>query len=226
MEDTFWANNLQILFSSKKLNKFIPKKGMTENQIYNAIVRFSIYLSIVLVILNNNLNYLGVAIIGLIGTYVYKYYLNVEENFVETDESKSSDKLKDLDFKFVNHNCKTPTDDNPFMNRMLTDDLGTLKPACETNPVVKEQIDTIFNNNMEAQMENIYNPDFNQRAFYTMPNTEAANDQKSFRDWLYKSSEQCKLEQDLEITDSVRGCNGISGFESACTQGFSNYSLS
>jgi hypothetical protein len=59
-----------------------------------------------------------------------------------------------------------------------------------------------------------------------MPNTAAANDQKSFRDWLYKSSEQCKLEQDLEITDSIRGCNGVSGFESACTQGFSNYSSS
>ena len=102
--------------------------------------------------------------------------------------------------------------------------LTDLKLACHITPTVKENIDTLFNEDLESQMENIYNPLINQRAFHTMSTTTSTYDQKSFRDWLYKSKEQCKLEEDLEISDSVRGCKGIIGFESPCGQGFSNYS--
>ena len=52
MEEPFWGDRIQVLLDREKLNEFIPKRGMSENQIYNSIVRFSIYLSILLVILN------------------------------------------------------------------------------------------------------------------------------------------------------------------------------
>ena len=62
MEVPFWSVRIQVLLDREKLNEFIPKKGMSENQIYNSVVRFSMYLSILLVILTNNLNYLGIVI--------------------------------------------------------------------------------------------------------------------------------------------------------------------
>lgn len=225
MEEPFWGDRIHVLLDKNRMNVFIPRKGMTENEIYNSIVRFTMYLSLLLVVLNNNLNYIGIFILGLIFTYMHKYYLNEEEVVKETNDSKSDLNREDFDLELVKEGCKTPTKDNPFMNRMPTDDLHDLKPACPITTEVKQQIDTIFNENIEAEMENIYNPQINQRAFHTMPITTATYDQKSYRDWLYKSKEQCKIEEDLEINDSVRGCKGVVGFESSCSQGFSNYTI-
>jgi hypothetical protein len=224
MEEPFWSVRIQVLLDREKLNEFIPKKGMSENQIYNSIVRFSMYLSILLVILNNNLNYLGIVILAFLFTYLHKYHLNDTSIIKESVKTKKDITREDFELELENEMCRKPTKDNPFMNRLPTDELTDLKPACHITPTVKENIDTLFNEDLESQMENIYNPLINQRAFHTMPTTTSTYDQKSFRDWLYKSKEQCKLEEDLEISDSVRGCKGIIGFESPCGQGFSNYS--
>ena len=224
MEEPFWGDRIQVLLDREKLNEFIPKRGMSENQIYNSIVRFSIYLSILLVILNNNLNYLGIVILALLFTYLHKYHLNDMPEIKESDKTKQDITREDFELEVSDEECRKPTKDNPFMNRLPTDELANLKPSCPITPVIKENIDTLFNEDYEAQIEHIYNPMINQRAFHTMPTTTATYDQKSFRDWLYKSKEQCKLEEDLEISDSVRGCKGVVGFESPCGQGFSNYS--
>lgn len=223
MEEPFWGDRIQVLLDREKLNEFIPKKGMGENQIYNSIVRFSMYLSILLVILNNNLNYIGIVILALLFTYLHKYHLNNVSVIKESDVTKQNVNREDFQLELEDEMCRKPTKDNPFMNRLPTDELTDLKPACPITPNVKENIDTLFNEDFESQMEHIYNPLINQRAFHTMPSTTATYDQKSFRDWLYKSKEQCKLEEDLEISDSVRGCKGVVGFESPCGQGFSNY---
>lgn len=223
MEEPFWGERIQVLLDREKLEEFIPKKGMSENQIYNSIVRFTMYLSVILVVLNNNLNYLGIFILGLLFTYLHKHYVNEHVTISESNTTKKDLNREDFELELEDENCRKPTKDNPFMNRLPTDELNDLKPACSITKQTKEQIDTLFNEDREAQMEHIYNPLINQRAFHTMPTTTATYDQKSYRDWLYKSEEQCKLEEDLEITDSVRGCQGVSGFDSACSQGFSNY---
>ena len=224
MEEPFWGDYIQVLLDRGKINEFIPRRGMTENEIYNSIVRFSLYLSILLVILNNNLNYLGLFILSLLFTFFHKKYLNNMPLIKESDITKKDVEREDFELEYDDGMCKNPTKDNPFMNRLPTDDLNDLKPACPITQKVKENIDTLFNQDIEAQIENIDNPLINQRAFYTMPTTTATYDQKSYRDWLYKSKEQCKLEEDLEISDSIRGCKGVVGFETPCGQGFSNYS--
>ena len=206
MEEPFWGDYIQVLLDRGKINEFIPRRGMTENEIYNSIVRFSLYLSILLVILNNNLNYLGLFILSLLFTFFHKKYLNNMQLIKESDITKKDVEREDFELEYDDGMCKNPTKDNPFMNRLPTDDLNDLKPACPITQKVKENIDTLFNQDIEAQIENIYNPLINQRAFYTMPTTTATYDQKSYRDWLYKSKEQCKLEEDLEISDSIRGC--------------------
>jgi len=223
MEEPFWGERIQVLLDREKLEEFIPKKGMSENQIYNSIVRFTMYLSVILVVLNNNLNYLSIFILGLLFTYLHKHYVNEHVTISESNTTKGDLNREDFELELEDENCRKPTKDNPFMNRLPTDELSDLKPACSITKQTKEQIDTLFNEDKEAQMEHIYNPLINQRAFHTMPTTTATYDQKSYRDWLYKSEEQCKLEEDLEITDAVRGCHGVSGFDSACSQGFSNY---
>lgn len=223
MEEPFWGENIQVLLDRKKIQEFIPKKGMSENQIYNSIVRFTIYLSVILVVLNNNLNYLGIFILGLLFTYLHKHYVNEQITIMESNTTLGDVSREDFELELENENCRKPTKDNPFMNRLPTDNLSDSRPSCPITQNTKQKIDSLFNEDREAQMEHIYNPLINQRAFHTMPTTTATYDQKSYRDWLYKSEEQCKLEEDLEITDSVRGCQGVNGFESVCSQGFSNY---
>ena len=118
MEEPFWGENIQILLDRTKLQEFIPKKGMTENQIYNSIVRFTMYLSVILVVLNNNLNYLGILILGLLFTYLHKYYVNDDISIKESDATLGDISREDFELELENENCRKPTKDNPFMNRL------------------------------------------------------------------------------------------------------------
>ena len=51
MNDRFWSEDIKILFHKNNISKFIPQKNMNNAQKLNAIVRFSFYLSLILVLL-------------------------------------------------------------------------------------------------------------------------------------------------------------------------------
>ena len=52
MGDKFWYNDYTILFEKDRLIEFIPNNTMTLTEKLNSLVRFSIYLAIILFIYN------------------------------------------------------------------------------------------------------------------------------------------------------------------------------
>ena len=50
MDNTFWIYNLRILFKNNFWLKFVPTKNMSQIEKLNAIARYFIYLSIILII--------------------------------------------------------------------------------------------------------------------------------------------------------------------------------
>ena len=70
MSDKFWFNDIKILINEKKLYDFLPVEEMSLEEKLNSLVRLSMYLSVLLSILYNNINYIFILIGCLFLTYL------------------------------------------------------------------------------------------------------------------------------------------------------------
>lgn len=274
MED-FWLDNPKIIID--KYLEFIPREGMTENELYNAITRLCIYVIILTITFNQSkyFIYIGISIITImivmsrVKTVKGKIMTTTDdekekkvENFKETssigynknnvdniddqfdlnnnpnivrrniktdkleminnskydkDEVQvgyydSSNKLRfnrttgrinedsDPNVSNLNYACKMPTEDNPFMNP----DIDDYEEANENPPVacnadnedIPEQIDKSFRKDLYLNYDDAYKKKNFERQFYTVPNTSIPNHQTEFAQWLFKSPETCKENQE------------------------------
>jgi len=178
----FWFNNFKILI--KDYDQFYPSYEMDLNHKLNAIFRLSIYIGLLLVITSKNYLYFYIPLtICLFTIIINKYYKNSIENF-----------FKDYNSLTPDENCVRPTINNPMMNfNQITDD-RLRGPACKSfdNDVVKEEIDKTFDNNLYRDVSDVYGKNHSQRQFYTMPSTQAINEQTSFAKFCYKTGPTCK----------------------------------
>ena len=68
--NTYWFQDLSLIFDTNKADVFYPKSGMTYAQKVNALVRGSIYLGLILSIIFRNYLFLYIPVILMIMTYV------------------------------------------------------------------------------------------------------------------------------------------------------------
>ena len=113
-----WYNNPKILL--KNLDEFIPDKNLNYNNKINSIIRFAIYYSILIILLDCNINYLYISLVLIIISYYFGNYYNKEKfNNTNTVENDTNTIEKKNIEKENNKKCKRPTDNNPFMNYTL-----------------------------------------------------------------------------------------------------------
>ena len=209
MEEKLWFNDLDVLFNKDNLFDIIPNKEMNTNSKINAITRFSLYLSILLFIITGNYLYLYIIISVVIITYLIYTFANKElfDNYCNNDNNDTQNNNNDthnnnnedkVKCELVDIKCQEPKLNNPLMNTLLTDNYSKKLEACDILDCnIKEQINDNFeensnvNDKLYSDTSNIYNNMFNQRAFYTMPNTKVPNDQTDFANWLYASRGSC-----------------------------------
>lgn len=151
VSDPIWINDFNILLKPERAMEFFPLKEHTQEERLNAIVRLSLYISIVLFLYYSNAKYLGIFVFSLCFTYIiYKHHpelnlnLNesksksiqqqVQEKAVESrKEEESNPKLNNFTPFYGTENleneirgessdmCTKPTIDNPFMNATMKD---------------------------------------------------------------------------------------------------------
>lgn len=176
--DDFWLNDFTVIFNRERLTEFFPAQFMSESEKLNALLRFSIYITTLLVLYKKNYNLLVIPlVVGLITLYLYKF------NTIQTKEEKfgNNEKLP---------KCLKPTKDNPFMNTLLTD-VGVYKEKQEgcLNEEVEEEIEEEFNKGLFRDVNDLYSKNNSQRQFHTMPNTNEfgikSGDTVKFANWLY-----------------------------------------
>lgn len=192
--DPFWLNDFSIIFESDKLLRFIPSKSMSLEEKLNSIVRFGLYLSILLMVLKENYLYMYFFIFCLIITYIiYVFNDNTNEKFENQSNRELSDieeineiELTDDEF------CRKPTKNNPFMNPLLPDNYKTIKKSCSYTDPIKEKIDNYFYDNLFDDTSKLYGKRNSQRNFYSMPSTTIPNDQDGFAKWCYRVPKTCK----------------------------------
>ena len=213
MSAPIFIDNPGILVDKDYIFDFIPDlKASTEERI-NAIVRFSLYFSLVLMVVKNNFRYFYIFIATLIITYLF--YSNNKENFTgniekNNDSSQCEDSNNNSESENENDNekvnCAEPTCDNLFMNVLPTDDFTKKKPACSYTKEISQKVNKGFYSKFKKDVNTFYNQDFGMRQFYSMPNTQVPNDQGTFAKWLYNTPVSCSFGNN-NILKQNRSCN-------------------
>jgi hypothetical protein len=192
VSDSFWFDQPEILWDKDRLAEFFPTVELSLEERLNAILRLSIYISIILSIYKSDIRFCFIAVFTAIFTYYIYENKPKKEEVVETFGEKDQQA------------CTMPTVDNPFMNVTMKDYLNIKDeqivdrpPACDvSDPEVKKEIEKNFNNNLFRDVNDVFGRMNSQRQFFSMPWTTIPNKQDEFANWLYKSPKTCKEDQD------------------------------
>lgn len=192
--DPFWFNHFKILYNQDRLVEFFPSNSMTNNEKLNAMLRLSIYVSAILFLYHKNLNVLLIPLfVALVTLYVFKF------NNVQEEEEKVEG--------FATHDCQMPTDDNPFMNTLVSD-VGMYKEkkeACLLESVA-DKVEEKFNKGLFKDVGDLYDKSNGQRQYYTMPETKEygikSGDTVKLANWLYNTGESTCKENTASCTNS------------------------
>lgn len=192
MSEKIWYAEDDILkfFYKDRIFRIIPLETMTLEEKINAIVRFFIYLGVLMAIVTLDARYLFMGIVATVLSYPIYEYDNKEKVVAETF-------LKENDIDIVDDKvCTRSTVENPFMNPSIVD--IQYKPdrpeACNlsANKDVKKLVDDNFSQRVFKDSKDIWGKDYASREFYTMPSTTIPNKQTEFAEWLYGSGATCK----------------------------------
>ncbi len=187
VSDPFWYEDPTILIKSNRFSEFFPHNEMSFEEKLNAMVRFAIYFAILLFAFKKTANKSFIGILFPLFVLGLTLFLYQNGNGKET--------MSTLDGGPKYEDCQLPTDENPFMNVLISDYTANpqKKKACNvSDKKVKQEIKDKFENNLYRDTIDIWGRNNSQREYYTMPNTTIPNDQTNFANWLYKTSPTCK----------------------------------
>lgn len=186
--DQFWLDEPQILLN--KATIFFPIEGMTNDEKLNAIVRLSIYVAIVLYFTRKTLNvFLIPLFIGIITVFIHK------GNTVKQDSKELDKLLTDIEKE---KDCQMPTEENPYMNTLISDLDHTKekKEACKLTKEIREKQSELYYKDLYRDVGDLYEKSNSERQFFTMPNTSKFGikhgDTKEFAQFLFNVDPTCK----------------------------------
>lgn len=188
-KEAIWYRDLAGAFAADNYFVVMPLRHMTIEQKLNAVVRFFLYMSVLLLLITGDPRYVFFGIAASIASVaIYEYQersRNVAEHFLQK---------QDLDI-VDNRVCVRSTLENPFMNPTLVDlaDHPGRPPACYTgNAEVQATVDKNFHTRLFQDVGDLYGKQASQRQFYTVPSTTIPNDRDTFAKWLYGRGPTCK----------------------------------
>ena len=199
MPEKIWYDDPSEFIGYENYFIVLPMQTMTIEEKINALVRFFLYLGVVLALIKTDYRYIFFGImVGLVSIVIYEYerkQLARVEKFLEE---------KDLDV--VNNKvCVRSTVDNPFMNPTVADivDNPTRPAACTLdNERIQGVVEKNFNERLFKDVSDLYGKTASQRQFYTMPSTTIPNNQGGFAEWCYGHGPTCKEGNGLQCANN------------------------
>lgn len=183
MSEHIWFKDPSILFTATTWGKFVPTQSMTTAEALNAVVRFSIYFSVLLFLATGVSGYI-LTIPVILATTVVLYTLFPNGKTLESFVSK-----------VTNGKYTMPTGDNPFMNPLLTeiqDDPNRPDAAPITRNDVKANIYKAFQKTSDMYMDttDMFDQAQAMRTFHTLQSATIPNDQAGFLKFLEKGTNE------------------------------------
>ena len=187
----FWFNDISILVNQDYLQDFIPVKEMNTSEKLNAIMRFCMYLSLILILITGNSNYIFIVICGAILTYII--HINKDEETIKNkNENTSETNTKELSQPIYeppeNEQIK-PTPDNLFGNVSVVD-IGNKKTEDAPKDTYETQFQELLKKDTFNEQDNMYDDKMSLRQMYKVPNTFDSESRKKFMNWCYEPSKK------------------------------------
>lgn len=200
-----WLDNPKLLFDLQKLKYYVPLPGMSWQTQANAMVRFIIYLSLILYMTNGN-NPI-ILIIPPILIMSIQYYLHKDSKLQSTIENifparetflkqinpqqitpqnqnipKNSFNMEEEVTKLLE--CKKPTKDNPFGNSLPYDSIEN-----QVNQTCPEDFagDKKFYSGLFNDVNDIFDRNNSQRQFATNPANTKTNNREAAIQFFYNT---------------------------------------
>jgi Family of unknown function (DUF5762) len=188
--EQFWLNDPANLF--KRWSRFVPTNDMTVPEALNAVVRFTIYSSVLIALITQKSWYLtlipAVMVVTAILVRMYPETQVLKETF-------SGDSI----------GTATPKASNPFMNVLFTDYVDNpYRPPAPSNinqDEVKASIDEAFSKTSDLFMDTSdkYGLAQSARLWVTQASTTIPNDLDGFQKFLNKDNVSQKLDTESYV---------------------------
>lgn len=188
MNHSFWLSDPSVIFRGDTWTSFVPMPDMSTAESLNAVLRFTVYASILLLIGTHNTSYLAaIPLVGVLSILLFKLFPNGRQietfwNFGKKLIAKDTEKLT------------MPSYNNPFMNVLLTeiqDNPDRPDAADVSKKSVRADIKEKFKHTNDIYMDT--DDAFDQanalRNFHTIQSSKVPNDQDAFLSWLAKDLE-------------------------------------
>lgn len=189
---TFWWENLRVLVDPDKAGAFVPTPDMPLAEKLNAVARFALYFSVLLIMIKQSVHHAYVFIFVALCTIAIYYSDRSREQYDDELQQR-------LRVQRMRHHpdryAYRPTADNPFMNVSLQDmdSFPTRPPAANIRrPEVRGEVHRLYADSFPVDEDDVYGARSSERQFYTMPSTTIPNDQDTFARWLYKTGKTFK----------------------------------
>jgi hypothetical protein len=186
MMEPLWTSNPSILFSAQTWQKFVPTADMDVPTALNAVVRFTIYFSVLLFLTTSLQSYLLAIPVVLAVTALFGKVFPTTRALVETFSLAPKD---------APNVYTMPTAENPFMNPLLTEITDNPNRA-DAAPIgrtdVKREIEKSFQQTSDIYMDTSDRFDLAQsmRTFNTLQSAKIPNDQGGFLQFLAKGVDE------------------------------------
>jgi hypothetical protein len=185
----FWFDDISILVNQDYLQDFIPVKEMNTSEKLNAIMRFCMYLSLILILITGNSNYIFIVICGAILTYII--HINKDEETIKNSNASETNtkELSQPIYEPPENEQIKPTPDNLFGNVSVVD-IGNKKTEDAPKDSYETQFQELLKKDTFNEQDNMYEDKMSLRQMYKVPNTFDSESRKKFMNWCYEPSKK------------------------------------
>jgi hypothetical protein len=166
---------------------FFPSYDMSFKEKIITLSYLIIFISLITSLIFRKISFFLFGIIIILMLY-YVYLYN------QQSKNKIREELNIQNRDIINNKfCVKPNVNNPFMNPNVIQNTNNDIKACFIDDAkIKKQINNFFKDPVYKDVNDIYDTNYSQRQFYTMPSTTIPNDQEGFGKWLYSRRKTCK----------------------------------
>ncbi len=183
MTEQIWYKDPAVLFTKESWYKFVPLPSMLVPEALNSVVRFTIYFTVIMAATTAETNYFLIIPLVMLATVFF-------DQVLPNGKTLESFSIK-TNIEGVSSTYTMPTDNNPFMNVLLTEivDNPNRPDAAPTNRKdIREQIKKSFQHTNDIYMDTSDAFDQRQamRTFHTIQSSTIPNNFDEFKKWMAK----------------------------------------
>jgi hypothetical protein len=184
-----WFRDPLGFLNPNELSEFVPLPHMTFTQKLNAIMRFALYFSLVLVVVQHSAKpvYLAAAVAAFTAMLFLAHEEEKRNKFEEFNVAKDKSRGEKP--------CVLPSKNNPFANILVSDYALNPRrpPGCDINrSSIKKMAEEFYEKNLYKDVDDIWGKRSSSRVFYQTPVQTIPNQQNEFAKWLYGKTGSAK----------------------------------